>query len=122
MVSLLVLWGRYKCPLTPERKNIPLQPDFNHVWMEFYLPGIGWLPMESNPDDLCEGGPYPTRFFMGLAWYHAEMAKDISFESLTSKGFPLTKDRISFGDLAINHVRFNIVSELIPGKENSALK
>ena len=112
--------GRYKCPLTPERKNIPLQPDFNHVWMEFYLPGIGWLPMESNPDDLCEGGPYPTRFFMGLAWYHAEMAKDISFESLSCKGFPLTKDRISLGDLAINHVRFNIVSELIPGNENSA--
>ncbi|MGF1485943.1 MAG: transglutaminase domain-containing protein [Prochloraceae cyanobacterium] len=107
--------GRYKCPLTPDRQNIPLQPDFNHVWMEFYLPGFGWLPMESNPDDLYEGGPYPTRFFMGLAWYHAEVAKDISFESLASKGEPLTKSTISFGDLAINHVRFKIVSELIPG-------
>jgi len=110
--------GRYKCPLTPDLKNIPLQPDFNHVWMEFYLPGIGWLPMESNPDDLYEGGPYPTRFFMGLAWYHAEVAKDISFESLTSKGIPLTKERVSLGELAINHVRFTIIDELIPNREN----
>jgi transglutaminase-like putative cysteine protease len=38
--------GRYKCPQNPEQKNIPLVPDYNHVWMEFYVPGFGWLPME----------------------------------------------------------------------------
>ena len=48
--------GRYKCPGDPLKQSIPLQPDYNHVWMEFYLPGYGWLPMESNPDDLFEGG------------------------------------------------------------------
>ena len=106
--------GRYKCPGDPLKRNIPLQPDFNHVWMEFYLPGYGWLPMESNPDDLFEGGPYPTRFFMGLAWYHAEMAKDTSFETITSEGVKIEKERVSIGELAINHIRFVILGELKP--------
>ena len=106
--------GRYKCPPHPELLGVPLSPDFNHVWMEFYLPGFGWLPMESNPDDVFEGGPYPSRFFMGLAWYHAEIGKSITFESLRSKGEPVNKQNISIGDLAINHVRFRILKELIP--------
>jgi transglutaminase-like putative cysteine protease len=82
--------------------------------MEFYLPGIGWLPMESNPDDMIEGGPYPTRFFMGLAWYHAEMSKDVPFEALISEGIPVNKQRVSIGQLAINHVQFTILEELVP--------
>lgn len=106
--------GRYKCPPQPLQRNLPLQPDYNHVWMEFYLPGYGWLPMESNPDDVFEGGPYPTRFFMGLCWYHAEMAKNVSFETLTSKGEKIDKEVVSIGDLAINHVRFIVLDELQP--------
>lgn len=108
--------GRYKCPPHPELKHIPMEPDFNHVWMEFYLPGIGWLPMESNPDDVVDGGPYPTRFFMGLSWYHAEVGKGVSFESLTSEGVPVKNLDISIGDLAINHVQFVILEELAPGR------
>lgn len=104
--------GRYKCPAQPHSKEIELIPDFNHVWMEFYIPGFGWLPMESNPDDIIEGGPYPTRFFMGLAWYHAEMGKGIPFETLSSDGNPVPKEQVSIGSLAINHVRFRILSEL----------
>jgi transglutaminase-like putative cysteine protease len=106
--------GRYKCPPHPLLRNQPLIPDYNHVWMEFYLPGTGWLPMESNPDDINEGGPYPTRFFMGLCWYHAEMAKGVPFESLKSNGVTLTKEQVPIGDLAINHVQFKILEELSP--------
>lgn len=106
--------GRYKCPGDPLKRNLPLQPDYNHVWMEFYLPGYGWLPMESNPDDLFEGGPYPTRFFMGLSWYHAEMAKDTSFEFITSGGTKIDKETVSIGDLSLNHIRFMILAELQP--------
>ena len=106
--------GRYKCPTNGEQQGVPLQPDFNHVWLEFYIPGLGWLPMESNPDDLGAYGPHPTRFFMGLAWYHIEIGKGISFEYLTSKGERLTKEEVSIGELAINHIRFTILSELPP--------
>ncbi len=109
--------GRYKCPAHPDKLGIPLEPDFNHVWMEFYVPELGWLPMESNPDDTVEGGPYPTRFFMGLAWYHMEMGKGISFETLKSQGAPVSKENTSIGELAINHVRFKILGELLPDAE-----
>jgi transglutaminase-like putative cysteine protease len=106
--------GRYKCPPHPLSRHLPLQPDYNHVWMEFYLPGYGWLPMESNPDDMFEGGPYPTRFFMGLAWYHAEMSKDVPFEILKSEGVKIDRETVSIGSLALNHVRFTILEELQP--------
>ncbi|MGB3616068.1 MAG: transglutaminase domain-containing protein [Elainellaceae cyanobacterium] len=103
--------GRYKCPPHPELQGVPLEPDFNHVWIEFYVPGIGWLPMESNVDDVQERGPYPTRFFMGLSWYHMEIGKGISFEKIKATDKP---DDTSIGDLAINHVRFRILDELSP--------
>jgi transglutaminase-like putative cysteine protease len=103
--------GRYKCPPKANQRDIPLEPDYNHVWIEFYVPGYGWLPMESNPDDIIERGPYPTRFFMGLPWYHAEIGKGITFETLGT-----TDDSVdvSIGEIAINHVRFKILGELPP--------
>ncbi|MBW4521929.1 MAG: transglutaminase family protein [Scytolyngbya sp. HA4215-MV1] len=103
--------GRYKCPPHADHHHLPLQPDYNHVWLEFYVPGFGWLPMESNPDDITERGPYPTRFFMGLPWYHAEIGKGIAFETLNSANGGVD---VSIGELAINHVRFTILGELIP--------
>ncbi|MUG94716.1 transglutaminase [Scytonema sp. UIC 10036] len=109
--------GRYKCPSYAEYQQVPMQPQYNHVWLEFYVPGFGWLPMESNPDDMGYGGPYPTRFFMGLGWYHVEIGKGISFETLTSKGAKLTKEDVSIGELAINHIRFTILGELPPFSE-----
>ncbi|MGD1896559.1 MAG: transglutaminase domain-containing protein [Phormidesmis sp.] len=109
--------GRYKCPATPEQKNLPLEPDFNHVWLEFYVPGVGWLPMESNVDDVVDNGPYPTRFFMGLAWYHTEIGKGVSFEKMKADNKP---EHLSLGDLAITHVRFTILEELNPKLSHTA--
>ncbi|MGB3760340.1 MAG: transglutaminase family protein, partial [Rivularia sp. (in: cyanobacteria)] len=106
--------GRYKCPPYAEKKGIPLQPDYNHVWLEFYIPGFGWLPMESNPDDVGRDGPHPTRYFMGLSWFHVEIGKGISFETLSSEGKRIEKEDISIGELAINHIRFTILEELPP--------
>ncbi|MEB3231983.1 MAG: transglutaminase family protein [Leptolyngbyaceae bacterium] len=103
--------GRYKCPQKPEYRNLILEPDFNHVWIEFYVPGFGWVPMESNVDDIIDNGPYPTRFFMGLAWYHTEIGKGIPFERVKADGVP---DHISVGDLSINHIRFKVLEELSP--------
>jgi hypothetical protein len=96
--------GRYKCPPVADRQNLPLYQDYNHVWIEFYIPGMGWLPMESNPDDTGTP-PYPTRFFMGLPWYHVEIGKGVTFESIRPQPF-------SVGELALNHVRFKILREL----------
>lgn len=101
--------GRYKCPPQADRLGLTLEPDFNHVWIEFLVPGYGWLPMESNVDDVIDGGPYPTRFFMGLPWYHVEMGKEVPFEKIkTAPGDP----EVTLGDLALNHVRFKILEAL----------
>ncbi len=108
--------GRYKCPPYADRRYLPLEPDFNHVWIEFYVPGIGWLPMESNVDDTIERGPYPQRFFMGLSWYHTEIGKGISFTKMKADNKP---ENFSLGDLAINHIRFRILDELIPALARS---
>ncbi|MEO0934665.1 MAG: transglutaminase domain-containing protein, partial [Cyanobacteria bacterium J06641_2] len=104
--------GRYKCPPYAEKQRVPLQPDYNHVWLEFYIPGYGWLPMESNPDDVGRDGPHPTRYFMGLSWFHVEIGKGISFETISSEGKRIEKEEVSIGELAINHIRFNILEEL----------
>lgn len=104
--------GRYKCPAFADRRGVPLEPEYNHVWLEFYIPGFGWLPMESNPDDTGGSGPYPLRFFMGLAWYHIEIGKGLKFQRLTNQGLPVDREKVSLGNLAINHVRFTILDEL----------
>ena len=51
---------------------------------------------------------------MGLAWYHIEIGKGISFENIKSKGLPINKEDTSIGELAINHIRFTILEELPP--------
>lgn len=99
--------GRYKVPyykVNPESRNVPIEPDFNHVWVEFYVPGWGWIPMESSADD-NETGKWTMRYFMGLQWYHIQMQQGSPFEYL--KG----TDN-SVGDLGINHIRFRILEEL----------
>ena len=63
-------------------------------------------------DDIQDGGPYPTRFFMALPWYHIEMSRDVPFEKIRVPG--IEDLGIKIGELAINHVRFTILDDLPP--------
>ena len=106
--------GRYKCPYQPW-SGAPLYPDFNHVWVDLFLPGYGWVPVESNPDgDVVDVGPYPDRFFLGLPWRHVEVGKDISFEKVTYDAGHRRR-RIGARRLSRNHIRFDILAEIAPG-------
>ncbi len=106
--------GRYKSPYHPWSGG-PLYPDFNHVWVDLYLPGYGWVPVESNPDgDVVDVGPYPDRFFLGLPWRHVEVGKDISFEKVTYDA-GTRRRRIGARRLSSNHIRFDILAEIAPG-------
>ena len=104
--------GRYKCPYEPWNRG-PLYPDFNHVWVDLFLPGYGWVPVESNPDDVVDGGPYPDRFFLGLPWRHVEVGKDISFEKVTHDAGGRRR-RIGARRLSRNHIRFDVLAEIAP--------
>jgi hypothetical protein len=75
--------------------------------------------MESNVDDVIERGPYPVRFFMGLAWYHTEIGKGISFSKMKADDKPAN---LSVRDLAINHIRFRVLDELIPEESATPLE
>ncbi|UFP93109.1 transglutaminase family protein [Gloeobacter morelensis MG652769] len=96
--------GRYKCPPLPDCRHYPLMPEYNHVWLEFYLDGLGWVPCESNVDD-TGSRPYPRRYFMALPWYHIELGKGVTFETTNVRGY-------SLADLSLNHVQCTIVEEL----------
>lgn len=96
--------GCYKCPPQAELHQVPLYPEYNHYWIEFYVPGYGWLPMESNPDDTGRR-PYPRRWFMGLPWFHVEIGKGIRFERISDR-------TLRHGDLARELKRFKILEEL----------
>jgi transglutaminase-like putative cysteine protease len=102
--------GRYKCPERLDSFGTPLEPRYNHVWIEFYLAGYGWVPCESSADDPGQR-PYSQRFFLGLPWGHVEVGKGINFEETNVRGYSLS-------DLSINHVRFKILKEL-PAEESS---
>ena len=107
--------GRYKSPYHPWSGG-PLYPDFNHVWVDLYLPGYGWVPVESNPDgDVVDVGPYPDRFFLGLPWRHVEVGKDISFEKVTYDAGHRRR-RIGARRLSRNHIRFDILAEIAPAR------
>jgi transglutaminase-like putative cysteine protease len=105
--------GRYKSPYHPW-SGAPLYPDFNHVWVDLFLPGYGWVPVESNPDgDVVDVGPYPDRFFLGLPWRHVEVGKDISFEKVTHDAGGRRR-RIGARRLSENHIRFDVLAEIAP--------
>jgi transglutaminase-like putative cysteine protease len=111
--------GRYKCPYQPW-SGAPLYPDFNHVWVDLYLPGYGWVPVESNPDgDVVDTAPYPDRFFLGLPWRHVEFGKDISFEKVTYDAGHRRR-RIGARRLSRNHIRFDVLGELAPSGSDDA--
>jgi transglutaminase-like putative cysteine protease len=105
--------GRYKSPYHPW-SGAPLYPDFNHVWVDLFLPGYGWVPVESNPDgDVVDVGPYPDRFFLGLPWRHVEVGKDISFEKVTHDAGGRRR-RIGARRLSANYIRFDVLAEIAP--------
>lgn len=113
--------GNYKVPaykMQAGSKSILLSPDFNHVWLQFYAPGLGWLPLESSSDDEAACfRRWSKRYFLALAWYHLECRIGSYFEDVFEK----ESDRrffLSPGELGKNDIRFKVIRELDPN-ENS---
>ena len=96
--------GRYKCPAQADYPgHLPGTLTSTMYGLSSSFPALVGCLMESNPDDVEDGGPYPTRFFMGLPWWHVEMGKGIPFEKLI---LPDPTLEVRLGDLAVNHMRF----------------
>ncbi|HEY9622544.1 MAG TPA: transglutaminase family protein, partial [Crinalium sp.] len=109
--------GNYKVPaykMQAGSESVFLSPDFNHVWLQFYIPDWGWIPMESSADDQAASfRGWPRRYFMALAWYHMECRMGHYFEEVFEKD----SDRpffLSAGDLAKKDIKFKVVRVLAP--------
>jgi hypothetical protein len=68
--------GGFKVPRFTNSQYEQLSYYYNHAWLEFYYPEVGWLPFESSSDDkefngrLCEGQ------FLGEDWSHITTHKN----------------------------------------------
>jgi hypothetical protein len=107
--------GNYKVPaykMQAGSRSVFLSPDFNHVWLQFYIPDLGWVPLESSADDEASTSrEWAKRYFMALAWYHLECRMGSYFEEVfyggTNKPFFLTS-----GDLAKSDIKFKVIDAL----------
>lgn len=107
--------GNYKVPaykMPAGSRNLFLSPDFNHVWLQFYVPDLGWVPLESSADDEASSfREWAQRYFMSLAWYHLECRMGSYFEDVfdqnTGKPYVLPP-----GDLATKDIKFKLLQPI----------
>lgn len=107
--------GNYKVPaykMQAGSRSVFLSPDFNHVWLQFYVPALGWIPLESSADDESSAfREWAKRYFMSLAWYHVECRVGSYFEDVfnaqTGQQFFLSP-----GDLGKNDIKFKVIRDI----------
>ena len=86
------------------------RPDYDHVWLEFYVPGVGWIPMESSSDDLP--GKH-NRFFAALPWVHIESSRtEKSKEVIVPGTWKAIDKRFHFSDYFEHDTTITVVKEL----------
>ncbi len=93
-------------------RNVFLSPDFNHVWLQFYVPDLGWVPLESSADDDASSfREWAQRYFMSLAWYHMECRMGSYFEDVFEQntGKP---HFLAPGDLATKDIKFKLLQAI----------
>jgi transglutaminase-like putative cysteine protease len=107
--------GNYKIPVYKMQagsQNVFLSPDFNHVWLQFYVPDLGWVPLESSADDNSASyREWAQRYFMSLAWYHVECRLGDYFEDVFDKGTG-KPHLLAPGDLAIKDIKFKVLGAI----------
>ncbi len=87
---------------------------FNHSWMEFYLPTIGWIPIESSRDSFVFNGRNKENGWLGLDWTHLECLTNSNrnFE-YAFDGKP--ENRVPLSGFLDNNPSYRIIGEVIDG-------
>jgi hypothetical protein len=104
--------GNYKFPaykVQADSRHLFSSPDFNHVWLQFFVPELGWVPLESSADDKVSSfREWAKRYFMSLAWYHLECRMgsyfEDTFEANTHEPYFLAPR-----DLAVKDIKFRLL-------------
>ena len=107
--------GNYKVPaykMQAGSQNVLLSPDFNHVWLQFYVPDLGWFPLESSADDDASSfREWAQRYFMSLAWYHMECRIGSYFEDVFEQNTG-KRHFLAPRDLATKDIKFKLLQAI----------
>ena len=102
--------GKYSCQSETYTQFENETIIFNHSWLEFYLPGIGWVPIEGSRDGYMFNGRNRENGWLGLDWTHIECLTNSNrnFEYAFEKDI---SDRFGIGGLLRNNPSYRILGE-----------
>lgn len=109
--------GNYQIPayqIQPGVKFSFLASDFERIWLEFYVPDLGWVPLDFSVGDRTsiEQKLVPPSL-MALSWDRIEFDLESEIENVFETGveepFFLSCDRLS-----IKEIKFKILGDLDP--------
>jgi hypothetical protein len=104
--------GDFKVPeykLRYARVSSVCTPDYDHAWVEFYVPAVGWVPMESSSDNTPERH---ERFFGALSWIYIENSRTEKMCEICKPGsWEKVDNNLMYSDFFIPDIRIEILRE-----------
>jgi len=105
--------GDFKVPeykLAYGRAGAICKPDYDHAWVEFHVPGVGWIPMESSSDDMP--GRH-DRFFGALSWVYIENSRTEKMCEICKPGsWERLDEDLMFSDFFVPDIQIRIVGNV----------
>ena len=104
--------GDFKVPeykLRYTRVGSVCTPDYDHAWVEFYVPAVGWVPMESSSDNMPERH---ERFFGALSWIYIENSRTEKMCEICKPGsWEKVDNDLMYSDFFIPDIQIKILRE-----------
>ena len=102
--------GKYSCQseIFTQYENETMA--FNHSWLEFYLPEIGWIPIEGSRDGYVFNDRNRENGWLGIDWTHIECLTNSNrnFEYAFDKE---VSNRFGVGGLLGNNPSYRLLGE-----------
>lgn len=92
-------------------------PDYDHAWVEFYVPEVGWIPMESSSDGVPNKH---DRFFGALSWIYIENSRTDKMCKICKPGsWEKIDEGLRYSELFFPEIQIRILKEVRPSFDPS---